>query len=252
MKAINDHIFAIKLAFEELGKGKFWLYLIPAVAIAVAFWFLTSFISGIFSFLDSATEVPLVGDYLGSGVKATKSFFSYIGGFFYEFVILTILSPVYCLLSEKVDNTLTKSSFDGGIGRIITDLFRAIFIVIISLILYIMVISIWWFLAWITGFHLLDQIIYFLIAAFFLGFSFYDYSLERYNIGTWKSWMFSFDNIFYMVITGGLFHLIFQIPIAGTLFAPFIISIVSTIVFLKMNQKLPLNSNISSNTDSNE
>jgi CysZ protein len=249
MKAINDHIYAIKLSFDELMKGKYWLYLIPSILISLFFMFLYGFIAAIFSFLDYANDVPLVGTYLGAGVSSVTAVSSSIGDFIYQFFILTVLSPVYCLLSEKVDNSIAGSKFDGGIVRIMTDLIRAIFVVIVALILNLFFMIIWWFFAWFTGFHSLDEIVYFLINAFFIGFSFYDYSLERYEIGTFGSWGFGFKNISYMVITGGLFSLFFKVPYFGVILSPFFLTIVSTIVFLKMHNKIPSISNNSTNSN---
>lgn len=243
MKALNDHIYAINVTFRELGKGKFWLYLIPSVAVGILFFMTSGFISGIFGFLNKAADVPLVGSYLNTGVEAGKGFFSYVGDFIYQFVILTILSPVYCLLSEKVDNELSGANFNGGIVRILTDFIRMIFIVVISTALYFTFMGAWWIISWFIGIDVLDQVMNLLIGAFFLGFSFYDYSLERYQIGTWKSWMFSFEHIGYMLITGLIFNLLFHVPVLGVLVSPFLATIISTAVFLKMHHKIPLDPN---------
>lgn len=241
MKAIQDHIYAIGVTFSELAKGKYWLYLLPSLAVGLLFFITSEFISGAFSFADHAAKVPLVGSYLESGVSASKGFLSYIGDFFFQFVILTILSPVYCLLSEKVDNELTGAAFRGGITRILTDFVRMLFILIISMALYFTFMGAWWMISWIVGIEWLDQLVSLLIGAFFLGFSFYDYSLERYQVGTFKSWMFSFENISYMVLTGVIFNLVFYIPVAGVILSPFLATIMSTAVFLKMYQKIPVN-----------
>lgn len=244
MRAINDHISSINLAFQELMKGKFWLYLLPSLLISLFFWFVSGVLDSIFGFLNHTDSVPFIGNYLETGIQSGKSFFSYLGDLFHEFMILTALSPVYCLLSEKVDNTVTGAKFNGGIIRILTDLLRAVFIVFISMILYIALMATWWIFSWLSGFHLLDELIYFFIAAFFLGFSFYDYSLERYHVSILKSWGFGFNHILYMILTGGIFHLMFQVPYLGILFAPFFTSIISTIVYLKMQHKISIENQV--------
>ncbi|MES2590193.1 MAG: hypothetical protein V4622_14545 [Bacteroidota bacterium] len=240
MKAISDHIYAAKVSFDELMKGKYWIYLLPSILITLVFYFVAWLLSSIFSFVNAVDSIPYIGSYLETGVDVTKGILDYLGDTFYQFLILTVLSPVYCLLSEKVDNDFTGAKFDGGIVRIMTDLIRAIFIVIIALILNFVAMVIWWLFAWITGFHLLDEIMYFLIGAFFIGFSFYDFSLERYAVGTLGSWNFGFGKIPYMFITGGLFCLSFKIPFFGVILAPFLMTIISTVVFLKMNDKIPV------------
>ena len=238
MNAISDHVYAAKVSYEQLMKGKYWIYLLPSIIISLVFFFIAGIISSIFSFVNYADSVPFLGETLETGVTATKGFFSYLGDIFYQFLILTVLSPVYCLLSEKVDNDFTGAKFDGGIVRIMTDLIRAIFVVIIALFFNLIFMLLWFVFAWVTGFHLLDEIMYFLIGAFFIGFSFYDYSLERYEVGTFGSWGFGFNKIPYMFITGGLFCLAYKVPFFGVILSPFLVTIISTVVFLKMNNKI--------------
>lgn len=241
MRAIHDHLFALTKTFEDLAKGNYWLYLIPSLIIGLVFWLITSAVSGFFGFLNHANEVPLLGEYLSSGVQATKGFFAYIGDFIYQFFILTILSPVYCLLSEAVDERMTGKKFPFDLGRLIVDFFRMLLIVLISTVMYVTFLGAWWMLSWILGLGFLDQIMSLLIAAFFFGFSFYDYSLERYKIGVGKSIVYSFDKFLYMMLTGILFTLFFQIPFVGVILTPFLTTIVSTIVYLKTEQKLSTN-----------
>jgi CysZ protein len=100
---------------------------------------------------------------------------------------------------------------------------------------------IWYILAWIFNFHVLDNIVYFVIGAFFVGFSFYDFSLERYGVGFFGAVEFGFERMLYMLLTGSVFSLIYLIPIVGLILAPFLVTILSTIVYTKMNRKIPQN-----------
>jgi CysZ protein len=100
---------------------------------------------------------------------------------------------------------------------------------------------IWYILALIFNFHVLDNIIYFVIGAFFIGFSFYDFSLERYGVGFFGTVEFGFERMLYMLLTGSVFSLIYMIPLVGLILAPFFVTILSTIVYTKMNQKIPQN-----------
>ena len=236
MNALTDHISAVRLSVQKLGLGKFWIYIIPSVIVFLFYyWFISLFSS--YSEQSWFAEVPWIGGYLQQGTAAIISFSSYLFFLFYKFLMLTALSPVNCLLSEKVDNEITGAKFAGGITRIITDLVRALFIVLLALLLNLLVMAIWWILARIFAFHALDQLVYWLIGSFFIGFAFYDYSLERYGVGIFDSWGFGFRNISYMLVTGCLFNLIYMIPILGIIFAPFIVTIVSTIVYLKSKNK---------------
>lgn len=236
MKAITDHVFAFKIAAQQLAKGKFWLYLIPSLLIFAAYY-------GISSSLAVENEeswfagVPIIGKYLNQGAVAVVSFGSYLFFMFYKFFILTVLSPVNCLLSEKVDNELTGAKFSGGLTRIIEDLVRAVFIVIIALFLNLVFMGVWWLVSWLFGLDQLDSIVYWLISSYFIGFAFYDFSLERYGVTTFGSWSFGFSHFWYMLLTGALFNLIYMIPHAGILLAPFLVTIISTIAYLN-NKKM--------------
>lgn len=239
MNAFKDHIFAIELAFRKLAQGKFWLYILPSVVVAVIFYSIFFFFDSVTESASAADNIPWIGKYITMGVATTMGFFTWITNQFYMFFILTLLSPVSCMLSEKVDNDVTGAKFDGGILRIMTDLLRAFLLLIFTMMLNFLVMGAWALITWIIGFHALDFIAYFLISAFFLGFSLYDYSLERYGTGFFGTVEFGFSQIGHMVLTGGLFSLIYALPVVGLLLAPFLATIISTIVYVKMNGKIP-------------
>ena len=239
MNAIKDHVFAAKLAIDQLSKGKIWLYILPSVVVALLFYNVFSFFHHLSEGATVAQSVPFVGDYITTGLQKTVSFAVWITDQIYMFFILTLLSPVNCLLSEKIDNDVTGAKFDGGIVRIMTDLGRAFILLLFTLVLNFIVMGTWWLIALITGFHLLDPIIYFMIGAFFVGFSFYDFNLERYGIGFFGTVEFGFAKMSYMVATGATFTIIYMIPVVGLLLAPFLVTVVSTIVYLKMKNKIP-------------
>lgn len=234
MNAVSDHLYAIKITFDKLSQGKFWLYLIPGLVIFLIYYGFRSLFSGLTEQTESISTLPLIGSYLATGVEASLNFMDFVFYELYKFVLLTLLSPVNCLLSEKVDNELTGAKFSGGIIRILSDLIRAVFIVLVAMVLNLLFMFVWWLFAKITGFHILDEIAYFLIGSFFIGFSFYDFSLERYDVGTFGSWGFGFGKMTYMFSTGALFSAIYLIPGIGVLAAPFLLTIISTAVYVKM------------------
>jgi len=239
MNAFSDHIFALRLGWDELAKGKFWGYLIPSVAISLVFLVIYALIRLLFGAIDLLHLIPFIGTYIESGLQGIQSLVNFIMIESYAFFILTLLSPINCLLSEKVDNEITGAKFSGGIVRILTDLLRTVMIVLVALFLNLVVMGLWWLISSMTGFHALDEPIYFLIGAFFIGFSFYDFSLERYSIPNFGSWQFGFSHAPYMLLTGTLFSLIFSIPYLGIMLAPFLVTIFSTIVYLKLSNRIP-------------
>ena len=242
MKALQLHIYAVSQTFVELAKGKYLLFFIPGIVVALIFWqvyLLTETVEDSFSVVE---DIPLIGSYLGAGVKGTFSFIQFIFDQLFVFFILTLLSPFNTILSEKVDSSITGKKYTLSLTQIISDLIRMIFVVLLAFILEIFTLSIYWVLSGILNLDFLDPYAYFIIAAFFYGFSFYDYSLERHQKGIFESLKFAFSNKLLVVISGSLFLLFYKIPIAGVIIAPVITTIITTFVYLK-NQGTNLTSN---------
>lgn len=233
MKAIQLHIIGISRTFVELGKGKYLLFFIPGLVVAFIFWqvfLVTKNIEESFGFLDN---IPVVGSYLLSGVKGTFSLIEFILNQLFIFFILTLLSPFNTILGEKIDADLTGNKYPFDVIRIINDLIRMIFIVLIAIILEFLFLGVYWIIAKITGIHFLDDAMYFIIAAFFYGFSFYDYSLERYQLGVFKSLNFAFSNILMVTLSGCIFLGLYNIPYLGVILAPVLTTMISTFVYIK-------------------
>lgn len=230
--------------FIELGKGKYLLFFVPGFVLALIFW-------QVFLFTETAEDtflvvenIPLIGSYIGTGVKGTFNFIQFIIDQLFIFFILTVLSPFNTLLSEKIDSALTGKKYVFDLGQVVLDFIRMIFVVLIALLLEMFTFLIYWVLSGILNLDFLDHLAYFLIAAFFYGFFiFYDYSLERNKKGIYESLQFAFSNILLVVMSGSLFLIIYEVPIVGIIIAPVISTMVTTFVYLKNQENnLKLNS----------
>lgn len=234
MKAIQDHIYAIKATFETLAKGRLLLFFLPGLIVGLLFSLVFATTTVVSESAETLDAVPLVGGAAASAVKGTLGVLDAILLELFKFIVLTLLSPFNCILSEKFDNHLTGNTFNGGFLRIMNDVLRAILIVFLALLFEFFFLGAWWFVSWLIGLQVLNPVVYFIISSFFMGFAFYDFSLERYGIGTFPSWRVAFSNRLHMVITGGLFTLLFAIPFAGVILAPILVTMISTAAYLKM------------------
>ena len=79
------------------------------------------------------------------------------------------------------------------------------------------------------GLDAIDAVVYHVIAAFFFGFSFYDFGLERYQKGVGTSLYYAFEYPLSMILTGSIFLLIYEIPYIGIPLAPVLTVMVSTV-----------------------
>ena len=234
MKAIQNHIYGIKATFETLSKGQLLVFFLPGLIVGLLYYFVFSYTSAVSESAEALNDIPLVGGAATTVVQGTIGFVDILLFEVFKFVVLTLLSPFNCILSEKFDNKLTGNKFDGGFVRMLNDFLRAMLIVVLALIMEFFFLGVWWFFSWILGLSFLDPVVYFLISSFFFGFAFYDFSLERYGIGTISSWGIAFSNMLHMVVTGGLFTLLFMIPGVGVIIAPVLMTMISTAVYIRM------------------
>jgi len=247
-KNIHYHLEAIKDTFDQLSKGNFLIYFLPGAIITLFFVFFNVLLQLIFGSPESVTENT---GWFATAFTKIGSVVDFILTQIYIFFILTLLSPFNTILSEKLDTKLTGQKFNFSFARLINDFLRMIFIVILVVIMEFFILGIWWFFCWI--FNIDDTIIYkiitFLIGAFFFGFSFYDHSLERYEVNVFGSIGFAFSNILMLTITGTLFKLLYYFPYfwevsyIGIIIAPVITTMISTIVYLRFKNKYPQTNN---------
>lgn len=231
MKTIGHHFAALQWALQQFSKGKYLLYFIPGLLIALGFWSLENWAQG------------LIGEGASDGwwdkvVSGTGSVLDFIFKQIAIFFILTLLSPVNTFLSEAVDKELTGKVVGFDLMRFINDFFRMVLVVIIAITLEFLFMGIWWVFAWIFGISFLNPVVFFLSASFFYGFSFYDYSLERYEIGLGGSFRFSRKYFLVTLVTGVFFMALYYIPVVGVAIAPVLATVISTHVFLKSTGRL--------------
>ena len=244
MKAFKYHINAIKITLEQFSKGRFIAFFIPAFVLTIVYWYFEYNLTRANSVASWLSFLPWIGEYAEAGVDYGFSALDWILTQVYIFVVLTVLSPVNTYLSEKLDSRLTGFEMKFDILRFINDFFRMVFIVLLAITMELLVMGIYALFSWIFGFGFMDTVMYFLIAAFFFGFSFYDYSLERYGVGVFGTIGYAFKNILTMILTGSIFLLIFEIPFIGIPAAPGIAVMVATIVYLYRENKYPVKKDI--------
>lgn len=157
----------------------------------------------------------------------------------YIFTVLTLFSPFNTHLSERLDAELTGQEFDHSWIRFFNDFIRMLFVVLLALVTQLAFLLGYWSFSWIFNSDLLDSIVYFTFSAFFFGFSFYDFSLERYGKRIFDTFNYGFSNPLKTLLTGSIFLLIYKIPHLGIALAPVLAVMISTIVYLYDAGKLP-------------
>lgn len=154
--------------------------------------------------------------------------FSIFGGY----IVLILLSPLFAWVSEQTDKILNQSEYPFSLQQFIKDIWRGILIAFRNLF-YELGISFLVFLA--TFIPILGQIIspitfiiYFLITAYFYGFSYMDYTNERNKRNLKESINIIRHYSGLAIASGTLFYFSLLIPFCGVLLGGFV-GIVSTV-----------------------
>ena len=242
MKTISYHLTGITKTFELLSKGKYLLFFIPGAVITILFFSFQSYTNSINEAVNLSSEyswIDWIAGYVNSGIHKAFGIIESLLNQLYIFVVLTVLSPFNTFLGEKLDSELTGQTFKGGLIRFLNDFIRMLFVVFLILILEFGLMGIYWLISWIFGLGFLDSIIYWVMSAFFFGFAFYDFALERYQETVFKSLGFAFQKPLTMILTGGIFLIIYKIPLIGIPLSPVITVMISTVVYLYVTKRLP-------------
>nr|WP_294861160.1 EI24 domain-containing protein [uncultured Fluviicola sp.] len=237
VQAFKHHWIGIEQVAKALLKGKFLWFFVPGLIVGLIYFYFQWQAQRVHESITNITDaVPLVGSAITWVTDGVFGIFDLITSEFYKFVILVILSPVNCILSEKFDSYLTGKEYKFDLIRLFNDFLRMILIVISALFMEYIFLGVWWLFQLILP-EFIGETIFFLIASFFVGFSFYDYSMERYGLNFFKSWGVGFSKMGYMLITGGIFTLMIKIPAVGIIAAPVLITMLSTATYILLNKK---------------
>ncbi len=238
--AIIWHLKAITLVIESLKSNRFWVYFVPGLILVIPFLLFTNLFGFLFDVGSAENATNWFTRNAISGWTKIGSALDYMLTQLFIFSVITLLSPFNTLLSEKLDCYLTNQVFTFSLKRFFNDLLRMLVIVSIALILELSFHFIWWSISKIIGFNGTGfyGIIGLIISSYFYGFSFYDHSLERYNVSVKQSVNFAFKNIPIVLITGIIFKILYNFPyiwdtpIIGIIIAPVLTTLLSTVVYL--------------------
>ncbi|MBK8518649.1 MAG: EI24 domain-containing protein [Saprospiraceae bacterium] len=173
---------------------------------------------------DWALESPIFGIVIGIGV-----IFVFI--LIMKYILLIILSPILSCISEKVENnqqnivSSVRLSFLRSMARsvrinsrnMIRELILTILLLIAGLIPILSVIA-------------LPSL--FLVQAYFTGFGILDYYLERHQTFS-QSVTTVYDHKWAAISLGGIFMLLFAVPVIGVILAPYLATVTGTKYFIK-------------------
>ncbi len=159
--------------------------------------------------------------------------FAYYGGF----VVMIVMSPIFSLLSEKVEKEMLGSAdYPFNMKQLLRDVLRGIGISLRNLIFETFFLIVTVILSFIPVIGWLAPIVMFFISAYFFGFSFMDYTNERRGKTLKLSVTYIKKYKWVAVTNGAIFSLSLMIPYCGMLISTFVavISVVAATVSMIM------------------
>lgn len=184
-----------------------WLKINLAANENVGFWELVlSWIKSGFSFMASWLVVLLLWYFM---LRISK------------YLILIILSPLLAYLSEKTEELLTGKTYNFNLWGLVSDAFRGIVISIRNIVLETLFIAIGVLISFFFPFlSPLVWVCLFLLNCYFMGFSMFDYCLERQKLSVSASVKVMRQNRFQVIGLGLAYNLVSLIPLADWVVAP--------------------------------
>lgn len=135
-------------------------------------------------------------------------FFVAFGGY----LVLIVMSPVYSWLSERTEVHLTGRKYPFGFGRMLREVMHGILIALRNLLFQGLISIVLLFCSFIPVIGLFSPIALFFVSAYFYGFSFMDYAIERKRLNVKQSVRYVNRNFGIVVGIGTVFTLMLMIP----------------------------------------
>lgn len=227
LKAISLYLGAIgKISYYKLWN----LFLIIVVLLLFTFFmvfggvyilgdYLGDFLS---SYIEYANYQQYIGVALEWGVRFILWFIAFIS---YKYIMLILLSPIFSLVSSKVESTL-----NGGVTSPFTfvdELIRALKFNVRNIWKELIFTAICLVLGFLPLINLVVPLLLFIMQSYFLGMGIMDYYMERhFTIDEAVSYVK--QNKFFVTGVGACFILTMLIPIIGWVFAPILATIACT------------------------
>ncbi|MCQ8211445.1 EI24 domain-containing protein [Cetobacterium somerae] len=154
--------------------------------------------------------------------------------FFFKTILLGILAPFFSYISEKVENFQDGVEYTFTLKENVAFILRGIKIATKSFfkeLIYTVVIVL---LGFIPVINIIVPILIFIVQSYFISYNFVDYTLERHRFSSEESSKFMKENRVTFTLGGGIFTLIYFIPLIGIVIGPIISIVAFTITTLKI------------------
>ncbi len=167
-------------------------------------------------------------------------FFLFIS--FGGYLLLVVMSPVYSWLSERAEVYLTGRDYPFSWRRLFWEIFRGILITLRNMFWQLLIYFFFLFFSFIPLIGWISPLALFVVSAYFYGFSFVDYAVERKRYNVRQSVRYVNHHIGMVTGIGAVFALALMIPWVSIVVCSFVslLSVIAgTIAVNKLQSPLP-------------
>lgn len=158
-----------------------------------------------------------------------------------KYVLLIAMSPLLSHISEKAEKSIQKDYQIRGFSAAASAA-RSVRINMRNLVKEVVLTVILLILGFIPGLNIISIPLLLVVQAYFTGFGIMDFYLERHM--TFKETLVEvYKHKYAATILGGIFMLLFAIPILGAIVAPYLTTVAGTRYFLNIYPSVSLENN---------
>lgn len=233
-ESIISFFKAIPFSFRHFALSfiyPFLLFLFILISLSTLNMFLYDYLINQINNLTSSIQEGILHTILSFAIRSIifimiKLILFLIIYFLSAYIVLVLMSPILSYISEKTELIISNKTYNFDFNIWIKQIIRGILLSLRNLFLQLIITLLFSVIFIIPIFGLILSpflsIILVLINAYFLGFSFLDYSLERKNYSIQQSIQTVRKNKGLAIGYGLIFYLIMLIPVAGQFITPFI------------------------------
>ena len=153
---------------------------------------------------------------------------------------MVVMSPVYSWLSERVESRLSGVRYSFSFKQLLWEIGRGIWVAVRCMLFQTVLMLFLFFASFLPVIGLVTPVLTFIVSAYFYGFAFIDYAIERKRFNVRQSVRYVNKNIGLVTGIGTVFALALMIPalsLTACCFVSLLSVIAGTIAVERMNDK---------------
>ena len=202
-----------------------WFMVFPLAAAFVLFlignYFAVSWWESLSDIVQRQVTAWIAGiswlDWLNKGVGfiiriSIRLFYFFLFAVWGGYIVMVVMSPVYSWLSERVESRLSGVRYSFSFKQLLWEIGRGIWVAVRCMLFQTVLMLFLFFASFLPVIGLVTPVLTFIVSAYFYGFAFMDYAIERKRFKVRESMCYMRQNAGVVIGIGAIFALSLAIP----------------------------------------